>query len=262
MLRIQFLWRRDMFRTVAASILVLAMAGCSDSGNAVEEIAVSPGFEMTTLKDGSGAGAKPGDIVSVHYTGTLTDGTKFDSSHDRNEPFSFTLGAGNVIKGWDHGVKGMKRGEQRKLVIPPEMGYGSRSMGPIPASSTLLFDVELIDILSYTDINNEELQTLLKEDDIVLVDIRRPEEWKKTGIVEESEMITAFTKRGSLHPEFNEKFLKRFKADDRVIIICRTGNRTARLAQALVGEMGWKNVYNVKRGITDWIKKGYPVVKP
>lgn len=251
-----------MFRVVAVSILVLAMAGCSDSGNAVEEIVASPGFEMTTVKEGSGVGAKPGDIVSVHYTGTLTDGTRFDSSRDRGEPFNFTLGAGNVIKGWDYGVKGMKRGEQRKLIIPPEMGYGSRSMGSIPASSTLLFDVELIDIMSYTDINNKELEALLKEDNIVLVDIRRPEEWKKTGIVEGSEMITAFTKRGSLHPGFNEKFLKRFKSDDRVIIICRTGSRTARLAQALVGEIGWKNVYNVKRGITDWIRGGYPVVKP
>ncbi len=219
-------------------------------------------FEVTTVKEGSGEAAKAGDIVSVHYTGTLTDGTKFDSSRDRGTPFTFTLGAGQVIKGWDQGVAGMKRGEQRKLVVPPEMGYGSRAVSVIPANSTLLFDVELLDILSYTDIDNRELKALLKEGGVTLVDIRRPEEWRQTGIVEGSEMITAFTKRGALHPEFSEKFLKRFKADERVVIICRTGSRTGRLAQALVKELGWKNVYNVKRGITDWIKQGNPVVKP
>ncbi len=223
---------------------------------------VAEGFEVTTVQQGSGEGAKPGDIVSVHYTGTLTDGTKFDSSRDRGTPFTFTLGAGQVIKGWDEGVNGMKRGEQRKLVVPPEMGYGSRAVSVIPANSTLLFDVELIDILSYTDLDNEGLKATLKEGNVTLVDIRRPEEWKMTGIVEGSEMITAFTKRGALHPEFADKFLKRFAAEDRVIIICRTGNRTARLAQALVRELGWKNVYNVKRGITHWIKQGNPVVKP
>lgn len=222
----------------------------------------SAGFEVTTVKEGSGETAKVGDIVSVHYTGTLTDGTKFDSSRDRDTPFTFTLGAGQVIKGWDQGVAGMKRGEQRKLVVPPDMGYGSRAVSVIPANSTLLFDVELLDILSFTNLSSEGLKAELEKGDVTLVDVRRPEEWKQTGIVEGSEMITAFTKRGGLHPEFSEKFLKRFKAEDRVIIICRTGSRTGRLAMALVKELGWKNVYNVKRGITHWIKQGNPVVKP
>jgi rhodanese-related sulfurtransferase len=217
---------------------------------------------VTTVKEGSGVAAKAGDIVSVHYTGTLTDGTRFDSSRDRDSPFTFTLGAGQVIQGWDQGVAGMKRGEQRRLVVPPEMGYGSRAVSVIPANSTLLFDVELLDILSYTDIDNAGLKALLDEGGVTLVDIRRPEEWKQTGIVEGSEMITAFTKRGALHPEFSEKFLKRFKVEDRVVLICRTGSRTARLAQALVKELGWKGVYNVKHGIAEWIKLGNPVVKP
>jgi rhodanese-related sulfurtransferase len=219
-------------------------------------------FEVTTVKEGSGVAAKAGDIVSVHYTGTLTDGTRFDYSRDRDSPFTFTLGAGQVIQGWDQGVAGMKRGEQRRLVVPPEMGYGSRAVSVIPANSTLLFDVELLDILSYTDIDNAGLKALLDEGGVTLVDIRRPEEWKQTGIVEGSEMITAFTKRGALHPEFSEKFLKRFKVEDRVVLICRTGSRTARLAQALVKELGWKGVYNVKHGIAEWIKLGNPVVKP
>jgi FKBP-type peptidyl-prolyl cis-trans isomerase len=89
--------------------------------------------------------AKAGDIVWVHYTGTLTDGTKFDSSRDRGEPIRFTLGRGEVIKGWDEGVAGMKVGEKRKLIIPSALGYGERGSPPkIPANAELHFDVELV----------------------------------------------------------------------------------------------------------------------
>ncbi len=99
------------------------------------------------LKAGTGPEAKAGDNVTVHYTGMLDDGTKFDSSRDRGVPFSFVLGAGKVIQGWDFGVAGMKAGGQRKLIIPPEEGYGARGAGKaIPPNSTLEFLVELIRI--------------------------------------------------------------------------------------------------------------------
>lgn len=105
------------------------------------------GLEIENIKDGDGAEAAAGQRVSVHYTGTLTDGTKFDSSRDRGQPFQFTLGVGQVIKGCDEGVAGMKVGGQRKLTIPPELGYGSRGAGGvIPPNATLIFDVELLGV--------------------------------------------------------------------------------------------------------------------
>ncbi len=103
------------------------------------------GLKYEVLKAGSGSEAVTGRKVSVHYTGWLTNGTKFDSSVDRGEPFEFLLGAGQVIKGWDEGVAGMKVGEKRKLTIPPELGYGARGAGgAIPPNAVLVFDVELL----------------------------------------------------------------------------------------------------------------------
>jgi FKBP-type peptidyl-prolyl cis-trans isomerase FkpA len=105
------------------------------------------GLTIEEVTMGTGAAAAAGQNVTVHYTGWLTNGTKFDSSKDRNDPFVFPLGAGRVIKGWDEGVQGMKVGGKRKLTIPPALGYGARGAGSvIPPNATLVFEVELLGV--------------------------------------------------------------------------------------------------------------------
>ena len=102
---------------------------------------------IETLTPGTGDEAKSGDTLSVHYTGTLTDGKKFDSSRDRSEPFDVTLGQRRVIAGWEMGLVGMKVGEKRRLTIPPDLGYGAKGAGGvIPPNATLIFEVELLAI--------------------------------------------------------------------------------------------------------------------
>ncbi|WP_204140120.1 FKBP-type peptidyl-prolyl cis-trans isomerase [Halomicronema sp. CCY15110] len=110
-------------------------------------VTTDSGLQYEDIVEGTGAMPQKGQRVTVHYTGTLENGTKFDSSRDRNRPFSFSIGVGQVIKGWDEGVMTMRVGGQRKLVIPPELGYGARGAGGvIPPNATLLFDVELLRI--------------------------------------------------------------------------------------------------------------------
>ncbi|MBI2573916.1 MAG: FKBP-type peptidyl-prolyl cis-trans isomerase [Candidatus Wildermuthbacteria bacterium] len=121
------------------------------ASNPPQQIAVPESeLKVEIVKEGAGTGAKSGDSLSVHYTGTFLNGTKFDSSRDRGIPFTFTLGAGQVILGWDVGLEGMRIGEARKLTVPPQYGYGSVGTpgGPIPPNATLLFEVELLGITS------------------------------------------------------------------------------------------------------------------
>jgi peptidylprolyl isomerase len=126
--------------TLGAETSVASEAGSTTSTNMNEKL------EILDEVVGTGTEAVNGKSVTVNYSGTLTNGTKFDSSYDRNEPFTFNLGAGEVIAGWDQGVAGMKVGGKRKLTVPPSLGYGSVDLGTIPPNSTLIFEVELLKV--------------------------------------------------------------------------------------------------------------------
>lgn len=139
---------------VGASLLVvgflffgnLFMSFLTPSSARQNQPMITTGIEKQDIIVGTGAIAAPGDKVTVHYVGTLTDGKVFDSSRDRGAPFTFDLGAGQVIRGWDEGVAGMRVGGTRKLTIAPDYAYGDRSVGPIPRNSTLVFEVELLGV--------------------------------------------------------------------------------------------------------------------
>ena len=138
--------------TLAASATLFTLTACDRQAPTETKDSTMSELKKIDVKEGTGAEATAGRRVSVHYTGWLYDeaaadhhGAKFDSSRDRNDPFDFPLGAGHVIRGWDEGVQGMKVGGQRTLIIPPELGYGSRGAGGvIPPNATLLFEVELL----------------------------------------------------------------------------------------------------------------------
>ena len=221
-------------------------------------------LKITINQEGSGDRADIGMSVSVHYTGKLEDGTVFDSSVPRGQPFTFTLGAGQVIKGWDLGVEGMTVGEKRNLVIPPHLGYGVRGAGAtIPPNATLIFDVELLEVTMPITLGELSPQQFIdaRENGGVVIDIRREEEWNETGIIKGSQTITAFTKDGKIHPDFPKKFFDLINdVDVPILLYCRTGNRTGILGKALIDQVGQTNVSHLSDGIVGWKKQGFPIV--
>ena len=218
------------------------------------------GFIVETLQKGKGDLAIANQQISVHYEGKLTDGTVFDASRPRGQPFSFILGKGQVIKGWDLGVEGMAIGEIRRLTIPPELGYGATGVGGvIPPNSTLIFEVELLAVsrpLALGQMNSGELLEAQAQG-AVIIDIRREDEWQKTGIIDGAKTITAFTKAGRLHEDFQQSFSSLAPSlKSPIVLYCRTGNRTTKLGNSLVRQLGYSNLSHLRNGITGWIKDG------
>jgi rhodanese-related sulfurtransferase len=220
-------------------------------------------LKITDMIVGVGDEALEMTKVSVHYSGWLMDGTAFDSSVGK-KPFSFTLGGGEVIAGWDQGVKGMRVGGKRELIIPAHLAYGERGAGGmIPPGATLRFEVELLAVAAppFSNIDNQQLKELLAQGTRI-IDVRRPEEWQQTGVIKGSLLMESFQKTGRLRKGFLDEFTQSVKKDEPIILICRTGSRTGMLANGLSQRFGFTNIYNVTNGIESWIKADNPVIKP
>lgn len=249
-----------MMKFIAVAMMAFALSWQSAQAN--DE---SPPDRLTVLDmvPGTGATAVENAAVTVHYTGWLLDGTKFDSSHDRNQPLTFTLGAGRVIQGWDLGVVGMKVGGTRELVIPSKLAYGTRGAGGvIPPNAPLRFEVELISVSApkFKAIGNDELKSLMKRG-VTVLDIRRPEEWAETGTIEGVERLTAFDRNGQFVLGFPDALGKLIDKDAEVVLICRSGRRSLALARAMTDQAGYEKVYNHATGMNNWIEAGNPVEK-
>ena len=222
-----------------------------------------PHVDIDEVSVGTGLEAVRYSIVEVHYTGRLDNGDVFDSSRERGQPFRFTLGAGQVIPGWEMGILGMKSGGERKLTIPPELAYGSRGAGNvIPPNAKLSFEVELVAVTPppFASIDSAVLAQKL-ESGVKLIDIRRPEEWRQTGVVAGSIKATAFDANGKFQPAFIEVLESTVQPDEEFIVICRTGNRTAALSNWLSTRGGYPKVLNVSDGIVRWMEEGRAVDK-
>ena len=217
-------------------------------------------LQIETLSEGTGEIAETGKRVSVHYEGRLVDGEVFDASRPRGQAFSFTIGAGQVIGGWEQGVAGMKVGETRRLTIPPELGYGEAGAGDvIPPNATLVFEIELLDVTTPVVLGQASADDLLQAQDegVVVIDIRREDEWQETGIIAGAQTITAFTATGGVHPDFLDKFRSIAPTPDTpVMLYCRTGNRTTGLGNALIEQLGFSDVSHLSAGITGWMAEG------
>ena len=217
-------------------------------------------MKVETLVEGAGIQAEKNKKVTVHYEGRLEDGTIFDASKPRGQPFSFTIGAGQVIEGWELGVAGMKVGEQRRLTIPPNLAYGKNGAGDaIPPNATLLFDIELLSVADAVVLGQSTPEDLIKarSSGVAIIDIRREGEWLETGVIDGANTITAFKKDGNVHPDFLQKFNSLVSTKQTpVLLYCRTGNRTTRLGNAIIEQLGFTNVSHLSDGIVGWKKEG------
>ncbi|NVK35918.1 MAG: FKBP-type peptidyl-prolyl cis-trans isomerase [Rhodobacteraceae bacterium] len=227
--------------------------------------ALADDLQVREIQKGSGEEANVGETVTVHYTGWLMDGTKFDSSLDRGTPFSFTLGEGRVIKGWEQGVEGMQIGGKRELIIPPELGYGANGAGNvIPPNATLRFEVELLQVKAqkFSKIDIPGLKQKLAAG-VPVVDIRTKGEWVDTGVIPGVHLITFFNEDGSINTSFGPEIQKILGGpSDDVVFLCRSGSRSSKLSEYLVNQAGFTSVSSVDGGMSEWLASGGAVQPP
>ena len=229
----------------------------------ISKITFSADMEIKNNLEGYGVEILNHSKIKVHYVGKLEDGTKFDSSYDRGEPFSFQIGLRQVIEGWETGIIGMKVGGKRTLIIPPELGYGERGAGElIPPNSTLIFDIEIIDAQppSYNIITTDEIQNLLN-DNYKFIDIRTKKERDFTGVIPGSLEITAFDVYGKFVPEFMKTFQDLVDLNDNIVFISNQGEIASILANGFAEQLGAKNMNVLKGGIQQLIYENYDLSK-
>ena len=224
---------------------------------------MADGVQINNNIEGDGIEIVKHSKIQVHYTGKLQDGTKFDSSFDRGEPFSFQIGVRQVIEGWEIGLMGMKAGGKRTLIIPPALAYGERGAGDlIPPNATLIFDVEILDVEApgYGLINSSEIQ-VLQQDGYKFIDIRTQKERDNTGIIPGSLEITAFDIYGNFVPEFMKTFRDLVALDDNTVFISNEGKIASILANGFVEQLNATNMYALEGGIQQLIKENYKLEK-
>ena len=224
---------------------------------------IADGIQITNIVEGEGTEIINHSKIQVHYTGKLQDGTKFDSSYDRGQPFSFQIGLREVIEGWEIGLMGMKVGGKRTLIIPPELAYGDRGAGDlIPPNATLTFDIEIVAVKhpGYGLIKADDIKRL-KEDGYKFIDIRTEKERENTGIISGSLEITAFDIYGNFVPEFMKTFRDLVELDDNIVFISNEGEIASMLANGFVEQLNATNMYALKGGIQQLIKENYKLEK-
>ena len=224
---------------------------------------MADGVQINNNIEGEGIEIVKHSKIQVHYTGKLQDGTKFDSSFDRGEPFSFQIGLRQVIEGWEIGLMGMKVGGKRTLIIPSELAYGERGAGDlIPPNATLTFDVEIVAVQEpgYGLVKATEMISL-QEDGYKFIDIRTKKERDHTGIIPGSLEITAFDIYGNFVPEFMKTFQDLVDLNDNVVFISNEGKIASILANGFAEQLGAENMHALKGGIQELISENYELIK-
>ena len=218
---------------------------------------------ITNNVEGDGQEILNHSKIKVHYTGKLEDGTIFDSSYDRGQPFSFQIGLRQVIEGWEQGLLGMKVGGKRTISIPSELAYGEKGAGDlIPPNANLIFDVEIIAVQSpkYKLVKLNEIEKL-KKDNFKFIDIRTKKERENTGVIHGSLEITAFDIYGNFVPEFMQTFQNLVDLNDHIVFVSNEGDISSILANGFAEQLGAANMYSLHGGIQALIKENYLLSK-
>lgn len=252
---------RSLGRSVAAGAALVVLTTFGPAAQA-DAGAMPADLGIEEISAGSGAVTGPDSVVELHYTGRLANGTVFNSTYGRGRPIRFQLGTGRVIPGWELGMLGLREGGKRTLVIPPRLAYGAAGVpNVIPPGETLTIEVELLAVSepAWENIGTDVAAQRMR-DGVTVIDIRRQDEWRETGVVEGSVLLTAFDTRGRLVPGFLDELARLVDPDQPVVFLCRTGARTAAISQLLTERLGYTRVASVNQGIMRWLDEQRPVV--